>query len=431
MSWATSLLSTGVPARCVALRVRCPGPLSTWSLVCPLGALCCVCGVVGHLAPVHQCARSVCCVACAVSLSIWLLFTGVSTWCGSVLVRCSGPLGSSSPVCPVCVLRCEYGVLTSWLLFTGVPARFVVLRVRCPGPLGYCSMVCSPGVLCGALGLVTPVHRCARSVCCAGGCVYRASLQGPHSSIRTAAIHNRQGLGTLRACTRPSGRRLFVAGTAWVPPGRTLLYPDGGCSVAGRDWIRCLARTRLFRRHLVLLGDCPHAVVRCVLCALSGFAAPGGRCCLSPVRVPWLWPEACLYGVPRGSAWCPAPRPVRSPSVLRSAFQTPWCLSPPQGIAPPALLAGRELGSLCLPLAPAKVGALRSLCIVPVQCPAMRLSLAGPSGIGLGLRELRLFACVDLVTDASGLPYRLSFDGRLGPRTWAVLCGRRQPLLQV
>ena len=111
----------------------------------------------------------------------------------------------------------------------------------------------------------------------------------------------------------------------------------------------------------LLLGTCSCAVVLCVLCALSGFVAPGGRRCLAPVRVPWLWPAACLSGVPRGPAWCAAPRPVRSLSVLRSAFPTPWCLSPPRELAPPALLggcaghaeAGREPGSLCLPLAPA------------------------------------------------------------------------------
>ena len=118
----------------------------------------------------------------------------------------------------------------------------------------------------------------------------------------------------------------------------------------------------------LLLGTCSCAVVLCVLCALSGFVAPGGRRCLAPVRVPWLWPAACLSGVPRGPAWCAAPRPVRSLSVLRSAFPTPWCLSPPREPAPPALLggcaghaeAGREPGSLCLPLAPAEAGALGS-----------------------------------------------------------------------
>ena len=189
----------------------------------------------------------------------------------------------------------------------------------------------------------------------------------------------------------------------------------------------------------LLLGTCSCAVVLCVLCALSGFVAPGGRRCLAPVRVPWLWPAACLSGVPRGPAWCAAPRPVRSLSVLRSAFPTPWCLSPPRELAPPALLGGcaghaepgREPGSLCLPLAPAEAGALGSLRVVPVRGPAMGLSLAGPSGVGLGLRALRWLACVDPVTDASGFPYRPSFDGGLGRCTWAVSCGRRHLPLRV
>ena len=57
-----SFLSLGCPT-CV----QCPGPLGSCSPVCPRGLLCCVCGVLGHLVPVHRCARSVCCVACAVS----------------------------------------------------------------------------------------------------------------------------------------------------------------------------------------------------------------------------------------------------------------------------------------------------------------------------------------------------------------------------
>ena len=184
---------------------------------------------------------------------------------------------------------------------------------------------------------------------------------------------------------------------------------------------------------LVLPGACSCAVVRCVLCVLPGFAAPGGRCCVAPVRVPWLWPAACLSGVPPGPAWCAAPRPVPLLSVLRSAFPTPWCLSPPRGLAPPALLGGcaghaeanRELGSLCLLLAPAEAGALGSLRLVSVRGPAMGLAMAGPSGVGLGLRALRWLACVDPVTDASGFPYRPSSDGGLGRCTGAVSCGRR------
>ena len=332
---ATWLLFTGVPARCVAPRVRCPGPLGSCSPVCPRGVLfclcrvlghlapvhrcaravrcfacavswatwllftgvpawcvACVCGVRGHLAPVHRCARSVCCFACAVSWATWLLFSGLPTRCVVLRVWCPGPPGSCSLVCPLGVLLCVCVSLATWLLFTVVPTRCVLLRVQCLWPLGSCSPVRSPGTLCGALGPLASVYWCARLVCWAVGCVCGPSLRGPHSFIRTVAIRSRQGRGTLRACTRLSRQRLFVAGRGWVPSRRTHVHPDGGCSIAGRGWVRCRGRTRLFGRQLVLLGTCPRAVVRCVLCARSGFAAPSGRCSLAPVRVPWLWPAA-------------------------------------------------------------------------------------------------------------------------------------------
>ena len=120
--------------------------------------------------------------------------------------------------------------------------------------------------------------------------------------------------------------------------------------LAGLSWCVCACvRSPLVPRHswlefvvffFVLPGTCSCAVVRCVLCALPGFLGPGRCCCLPPVRVPWLWPGACLSGVPGPPAWCAVPRPVRSLSVLRLAFRTPWCLSPPRGLAPPALLGG-------------------------------------------------------------------------------------------
>ena len=73
-----SFLSLGHPT-CV----QCPGLLGSCSPVCPRSLLCCVCGVLGHLAPVHRCARSPCCVACAVSWATWLPFTGVRAVCGA------------------------------------------------------------------------------------------------------------------------------------------------------------------------------------------------------------------------------------------------------------------------------------------------------------------------------------------------------------
>ena len=160
------------------LCVRCPWPLGSPLPVCPLGPLCSVCGVLGHLArvnrsacllwcafgvlghlaPVHRCVRLRCCVASAVSLACWLLFTTVHAWCVVLPVRCPWPLGSRSPVCALGVLFCVCSVLgdvaavhrcaclvccgacavslVTWLPFTGVHARCVVLRMRCSWSLG-------------------------------------------------------------------------------------------------------------------------------------------------------------------------------------------------------------------------------------------------------------------------------------------------------
>ena len=170
VSWATWLLFSGVPARCVVLCVRCSGPLGSYSPMCPLGALCCVCGVLDDLAPVNWCARSVPSVACAVPWATWHLFTGVPARCVVLSVRCCGPLGSCSPMCLLGALCCVCGVLedfvhvnrcacsvrsvacavswATWRLFTAVPARSVVSPVRCPGPLGSCSPVCPLGLWC-------------------------------------------------------------------------------------------------------------------------------------------------------------------------------------------------------------------------------------------------------------------------------------------
>ena len=74
-------------------------------------------------------------------------------------------------------------------------------------------------------------------------------------------------MGTLQARTRPSGRRLFVAGRGWVPSGRALVHPDGGwracaCSLwpgqAGRPPGRVVVRlTFSFGRFVFLLCLAP------------------------------------------------------------------------------------------------------------------------------------------------------------------------------
>ena len=197
-SWATWLRFTGVAAPCVVPCVRCLAPLGSCSPVCLLRVWCCVRGVLGHLTPVHRCARSLCCVACAVSWATWLLFTGVLFRCVVLHARCLWPLCSCKPVCALAVLCCVCRVLAdlatvrrcvccelfvacsvswaTWRLFTGVLARCVMLHVRCPAPRDSCSPVCLLCVWCcvrGVLGHLAPDQRCARSrrcVLCALSC---------------------------------------------------------------------------------------------------------------------------------------------------------------------------------------------------------------------------------------------------------------------
>ena len=204
VSWASRLLFTGVHALRVVLCVRCPGPPGSCSPVRTPCVWCCVYGVLGLPVPVHRCVRSVCGVACtvswasrlllsgvhalcacAVSWASQLLFTGVHVLCVVVCVRRPGPPGSRSPVCPLCVWWRVCGVLgllarvhrcagsvcgvvctVSWasrLLFTGVHALRVVLRVPFgPFALLWCVLCCA----CGVLGHSVRVLRCRGVVRC-------------------------------------------------------------------------------------------------------------------------------------------------------------------------------------------------------------------------------------------------------------------------
>ena len=208
--------------------------------------------------------------------------------------------------------------------------------------------------------------------------------------------------------------------------GRGPLPSSCGCGV--RVWGPALPTVRASLRALRsvggsgVLGTCSRAVVRCVLCALPEFAAPSGRDRLAPVRVPWLWPAACISGVPRAPAL--VRRASSGPVALSAPVGFPATMgpSPTRGFRQPDLLggcaghveAGREPGSWCLPLAPAEAGALGSLRIIPIRAPAMGLSLAGPSGVGLGLRALRWFGVCGLSYSRVRFPAPSAFQR--GPR---------------
>ena len=95
-----------------------------------------------------------------------------------------------------------------------------------------------------------------------------------------------------------------------------------------------------------VLGTFSRAAVIPVLCALPGFAAPGGRCGLAPVLVPWLWPAACVSGAPGFTGWLrgarggrprtglfvPAAGPCRGKGAWRAPRRTR--LGPRDGVVP-------------------------------------------------------------------------------------------------
>ena len=322
-----SFLSLGRPT-CL----QCPGPLGSCSPVCLRSLLCGVCGVLGHLAPVHRCARSVCCVACAVFWATWLPFTGAPAGCVVLLVRCPGPLGSCSPVRPLGVLLCVCGVLghlapvhrcarsvccvacavswATWLLFTGVPARCFVLRVWCPWPLGSCSPVCPLGVLCyvcDVLGHLAPVLRCARWVCC--------SVCGVLGHL--APVHRCACSVCCFACAVPWA--------TWLPVHRGA--PSVGCVACAVSRATWLLFTGVSARCVALRVRCPWppgscSPVRlldalCCVCGVLGHLAPVHLCarsvCCFACAVSW-GPWLLFTGVP---ARCVVLR-VRCPGPLGS-----------------------------------------------------------------------------------------------------------------
>ena len=308
-SWATWLLFTVVPTRCVVLLVRLPGPLGTCLPLCSLGAVCSACRVLGPLAPVHGCAHSLCSVACAVTSTTWPLSTGVPPRCAVFCVQCPGPLGSCSPVCPLRALWCVCGVrgplapihrcarwercvacamsCTTWFLFTDVLTWSAVLLVRCPGPLGLSSPSCFFGELCcvcGVLDYLAPVHRRARpvrSVVCAVSWVTWLLFNGVSAGCDVLRVRSP---GPLGSCSPVCS---FVA-LCCVCGVLDRMAPVYRCA---RPWccgvVLCL-------RCPGPLGTCLRVCslgALCSVCSVLGPLAPGQRsahsvCCVA-VAVNW------------------------------------------------------------------------------------------------------------------------------------------------
>ena len=185
-------------------------------------------------------------------------------------------------------------------------------------------------------------------------------------------------------CAPPLPRHSWLGRAAWV------------CVLGLWFWLRpATPASGVWCVGWLLPGTCSCAVVRSVLCALPRFAAPGGRCGLAPVLVPWLWPAACLSWVPRG------------PALVRRASSSPVALGAPVGF-PVAVVPFPGPGA-CAPgftgwLRGARGGRPRTGLIVPAAGPrrgrgaglAPRRTRSGPSdGVvpGGSLRRRSWAAC--------------------------------------
>ena len=418
---------------CVCAGVRAPYPTTPgWGVRCgcvclgsgfgcalPLlaGMLGCVCAGV-RAPPVPRLSWLGCAAwVCVLRLGFWLRPPHLAGLLGCVCARVRALLVPCHSLLGCAVWVCVFGL--GFRLRPATPGWGVGLCV--------CSCAryaCTPPLLAGVRGLgvcawarVSAAPRHSWLGCwavCLLVCVLRLHPATPGTGARCVCVCLGSGFGfappllagvcVVGVCARA---HVFAA-----PRHSWLGFVVFGLAIAWHQFV-CRGSLRVVRALRVCATWRPSLLGTC-LCAL---VVAGGE----PL---WRasWP-----------AWCAAPRPVRSVSVLWSASLSPWCLSPPLGLAPPALLGGcaghaeatQEPGSLCLRLAPAKAGALDSLRVVPVQGPAMGLSLAGPSGVGLGLCGLRWLACVDPATDASGFPDCPSFDGGLSRCIGAVSCGRR------
>ena len=299
VSWAAGLLFTGVPARFAVLRLRCPGPLGCCSPVCSLGVLCCVCGVLGHLAPVHRCAR---CVRCACAMGgcvplppplIFVFFflmekktkTGARVHCrhrhGQLVRRCNSVV--SSGVCRRCCGGGRApGVRLARRDVHGLGPGWVWLGVSLLLELAGLAAVWAVGVGCGYVvpssGLVRS-QGLAVSGCGSGLiCVWvLARLGGCDGSGPGFGAFGRSG-ARCRVRWRPSASGSF--GDFWLGPG---VAPRGGGLLGNgvrwrRRWPGGQARRVVWCAGLLGCCGCrrcrcadAYGVVRGCVCAGLGF----------------------------------------------------------------------------------------------------------------------------------------------------------------
>ena len=274
--------------------------------------------------------------------------------------------------------RLEAAPRHSWLGCWGVCVFVCALRLypATPGRGLRCGCVCLisgfgcvPPLLAGVLGVFVFVGalrvypatprwgvRCG-CVCFGLGCGCTPPLLAGVFGcvcvcVRAPPVPCHSWLGcALWVCVLGLGSRLRPATPGWVV---------GVCvSVCSLCLYPTFPGWGLWFGGSVLPGTRSCAVVWCRLCALLGFAATDGLCCLAPVRVPWLWPAACLSGVPCGPAL--VRRASSGPVALGALVSFPVAVVPFPitgvllGGCAGHVEAGREPGSLCLPLAAEQV----------------------------------------------------------------------------
>ena len=247
--------------------------------------------------------------------------------------------------------------------------------VRGLGPSSTPPRMLQSGASCFLLSLLSSAHQphSARS----GELALRTvgAAGGPRGGGASCLGVGRPGSGAHpRPTTRPFGR---AAGA------RFPLAVGAVCGRGGPAVLCTLSR----------------AAVRRVLCALPGLAAPGGRCGLVPVLVPWLWLATCLSGVPRG------------PALVRRSLSGAVALSAPVGFpvaVVPSPIPGAVAPGFTWWLRGARGGRPRTGLILPAAGPcrgkgagrAPRHTRSGPrDGVvpGGSLRRWSWAACAAVV----------------------------------
>ena len=209
--------------------------------------------------------------------------------------------------------------------------------------------------------------------CGSGGCGRGDPATTPQRALLRARFA-RCGGGTRAPGGGASCLGVGLQGTGAPPPPTSRIL---GC--AARAHYPLAMGTVCERRGPAVLGTLSRAAVPRVLCALPGLAAPGGRCGLAPVLVPWLWPAACLCGVPRG------------PALVRRSSSGPVALGAPVGF-PVAVVPSPTQGAVAHGftgwLRGARGGRPRTGLFVPAAGPCQgRGALRAPRRTRLGPRD--------------------------------------------